>query len=168
MFDLTTYLTAHNAWSARTFGVDRKPPSIIAHLRNELEEELKKEPDDLLEWADIMILAADGAFVCGFPIDSVVSEMLNHLGSCFVNDRDLFAIVTRLEEAIGEAEDDPFTLFSWIWIAILAIRGARCAGFSFSQILVALQHKQSINFGRRWPAPGDPNEPTEHVREKKQ
>lgn len=104
MFNLTTYLTAHTTWSARTFGKDRHPISIVKHLRKECDE-LEATPQDLVEWIDILILAFDGAFIAGFTPD---------------------------------------------------------------QITFALQHKQSINFGRKWPTPGDPHEPTEHVREEKQ
>ena len=101
-FSLYDYLLVHNTWSARTFGTDRKPLSIIRHLRKECDE-LEAAPTDLTEWIDVMILAFDGACV---------------------------------------------------------------AGYTPSQVLFALQHKQSVNFGRTWPTPGDPNEPTEHIKEK--
>lgn len=173
-FSLHDYLRAHNAWSARTFGTDRKPMSIIKHLRKELEE-LQQKPDDILEYVDIIILAADGAFLCQYTPNQVVEALMNTLGekpddgepNCGYYDSILH--VCNLAEHLflnpSQHVHPNDTLRFWIEIATSAFQMARAAGFSLAQITFALQHKQSINFKRRWPTPGDPNEPTEHLRE---
>jgi hypothetical protein len=46
-------------WSLKTFGEGKRTLGIIKHIKKELKE-VQKNPDDLLEWIDVIILAMDG------------------------------------------------------------------------------------------------------------
>jgi len=56
---LEAYLIRQWEWSRRTFGEGGRTKGILAHIRKELEE-IEREPTDLLEWADVIVLALDG------------------------------------------------------------------------------------------------------------
>lgn len=56
---LVAYLRRQWEWSERTFGPGFRTDGILNHIRKELAE-VEKEPHDLMEWADIIILALDG------------------------------------------------------------------------------------------------------------
>ena len=47
------------AWSDETFGPDNRTKGIVQHIKKELKE-VEKDPQDLEEWVDVMILAMDG------------------------------------------------------------------------------------------------------------
>lgn len=56
---LVEYLRRQWEWSERTFGPGFRTSGVLNHIRKELAE-VEKEPHDLMEWADIIILALDG------------------------------------------------------------------------------------------------------------
>ena len=56
---------AVGTWSDETFGDDRPPNAIIAHLKKEAEE-LYQKPFALEEYADCLLLLLDAARVAGF------------------------------------------------------------------------------------------------------
>ena len=56
---LVAYLRRQWEWSERTFGPGFRTDGVLNHIRKELAE-VEKEPHDLMEWADIIILALDG------------------------------------------------------------------------------------------------------------
>jgi len=56
---LTAYLRRQREWSLRTFGPGFRTDGVLNHIRKELGE-VEKEPHDLMEWIDIVILAFDG------------------------------------------------------------------------------------------------------------
>lgn len=56
---LLGYLRRQWEWSLNTFGPAFRTAGIIEHIRKELGE-VEKEPHDLMEWLDIVILALDG------------------------------------------------------------------------------------------------------------
>ena len=49
------------AWSERTFGPGDKYAGVVEHIRRELAE-IERNPADLEEWVDVVMLAMDGAF----------------------------------------------------------------------------------------------------------
>jgi hypothetical protein len=57
--DLVGYLTRQWEWSKRTFGPGKRTKGILRHIEKELLE-IEAKPDDLTEWADVVILAMDG------------------------------------------------------------------------------------------------------------
>ena len=60
----------------KAFGPMR-PEGIIAHITKELDE-IRADPTDLEEWADVIILGLDGAWRVGYEpqeiIDAVVAK----------------------------------------------------------------------------------------------
>ena len=59
MSEFVNYYRDQIEWSRRTFGPARRTKGIIEHIRKELLE-IEADPDDLMEWTDIIILAMDG------------------------------------------------------------------------------------------------------------
>ena len=62
--DLEQYVDKQMRWSKRTFGDGKRTIGISKHIRKELEE-IAADPDDLMEWIDICILALDGFWRAG-------------------------------------------------------------------------------------------------------
>lgn len=56
---LTKILTQQKEWSSKTFGTSERTEGILKHIEKEIEE-VRKDPYDLTEWVDIVILALDG------------------------------------------------------------------------------------------------------------
>ena len=56
---LADFLSKQIVWSKKTFGSSKRTLGIIKHIRKELIE-IKKKPEDLSEWIDVIILALDG------------------------------------------------------------------------------------------------------------
>lgn len=72
MKSLENYLLRQEEWSAKTFGRGCRTEGLIQHIQKELEE-IRKEPHDLKEWVDVMILALDGFWRHGGnPLDILV------------------------------------------------------------------------------------------------
>lgn len=57
-------LAAQRDWSLATFGPGRRTDGLLNHIRKELAE-IEAAPLDLDEWADVIILALDGAWRAG-------------------------------------------------------------------------------------------------------
>lgn len=57
-------------WSRATFGDKPTVHSVIAHLEKEIGE-LKADPMDPKEWADVIILGIEGMLRAGYPPESV-------------------------------------------------------------------------------------------------
>ena len=70
------YLQRHRAWSQRTFGEGPRPVGIVKHIAKELDEILR-DPNDLEEWIDVVILALDGATRQGYRADEIM-DMLEY------------------------------------------------------------------------------------------
>lgn len=54
------YLTHQRTWSLATFGPGPRTDGVLDHITKEVEE-VRAAPGDLSEWADLIILAFDGA-----------------------------------------------------------------------------------------------------------
>jgi hypothetical protein len=61
---LEQLLERQKAWSEHTFGPGDRTKGVCAHLRKEVDE-AEADPRAAGEWADIIILAMDGAWRCG-------------------------------------------------------------------------------------------------------
>lgn len=62
------YLLRQREFSEQTFGPGRRTEMVVAHIRKELAE-IEREPTDLMEWIDVVMLALDGAWRCGFDTE---------------------------------------------------------------------------------------------------
>jgi molybdopterin biosynthesis enzyme len=72
---LFDYIDAHRQWSAATFGKENRTAGIIKHIAEELKETLDNSKDPY-EWADIIILAIDGAVSNGIDADVLTGALL--------------------------------------------------------------------------------------------
>lgn len=61
-------------WSKKTFGAGRRTKGIIAHMRKELEE-VEQNPDDLIEWVDLVMLSLDGYWRHGGTFATLVRDL---------------------------------------------------------------------------------------------
>jgi hypothetical protein len=71
---LETWLDRHIAWSAATFGPGPRTMGILRHIEKELAE-IEKNPLDLFEWIDVIILALDGAWRHGHMPSEIVGAL---------------------------------------------------------------------------------------------
>lgn len=58
------HMEAQIAWNKETFGPDRPVEGVLDHLGKELQE-LHADPQDPMEWADMLVLVIDGASRAG-------------------------------------------------------------------------------------------------------
>lgn len=61
MFDLVAHIFRQRAFSRATFGPGDRTKGVVDHIRKELIE-IEAAPADLEEWADVVLLALDGAW----------------------------------------------------------------------------------------------------------
>lgn len=64
-FDLIAHLERQREFSLRTFGPGARTLGVTDHITKELEE-IKADPNDLMEWVDVILLALDGAWRAGY------------------------------------------------------------------------------------------------------
>lgn len=72
--DLVEYIKNQIEFSEKTFGPDKRTEAITDHIKKELIE-VAEEPNDLLEWIDLVILALDGAWRSGYTPEQVVDAL---------------------------------------------------------------------------------------------
>lgn len=63
--DLHQWLQSHIAWSLDTFGDGARTEGLYKHIEKELAE-IRAEPNEIMEWIDVAILALDGAWRAGY------------------------------------------------------------------------------------------------------
>lgn len=68
------YIEAQTAWGRETFGPGPRTLGVLDHIRKELDE-VAAEPDDLSEWADLIILAIDGASRRGHSGQAIIDAV---------------------------------------------------------------------------------------------
>lgn len=69
------HLTRQRAFSERTFGPGRRTEGLIQHIQKELAE-IRKDPDDVMEWVDVAILAFDGAWRTGADPQEIIDTLI--------------------------------------------------------------------------------------------
>lgn len=70
------HLERQLAFSLATFGPGERTEGVIDHIRKELFE-VEENPDDISEWADLVILSFDGALRRGFTPQEIL-DTVNH------------------------------------------------------------------------------------------
>lgn len=68
------HLRHQRAWSAKTFGPGARLLGVIDHIKKELIE-VEAAPDDISEWADVLILAFDGALRSGHEPQDIIDAI---------------------------------------------------------------------------------------------
>jgi hypothetical protein len=71
---MLVYLLLQKEWSEKTFGTGRRTEGICKHIEKELQE-IRKNPADVYEWVDVVILALDGAWRAGHTPLSIIAAM---------------------------------------------------------------------------------------------
>lgn len=74
-FDLLAHLARQIAFSKRTYGLGPRTSGVLDHIRKELAE-IEKQPDDLEEWVDVVILALDGAWRAGYTPEQIIAQLV--------------------------------------------------------------------------------------------
>ena len=82
-FDLIEHLQRQHAFSQNTFGPGERTAAVCEHIRKELEE-IEAAPHDVVEWADLLMLAFDGAIRAGCTPAQVCAAMSQKLS---INER---------------------------------------------------------------------------------
>jgi hypothetical protein len=77
-YDLVAHLYRQRAFSFRTFGPGHRTAGVLDHIRKELGE-IERDPDDLEEWIDAMLLIFDGAWRRGFEPEEIAYCLLAKL-----------------------------------------------------------------------------------------
>lgn len=73
--DLLAYYSRQIEWSRETFGPALRTKGVIDHIRKELTE-IEREPHDLSEWIDVVILAMDGFWRHGGKAEDLMPALL--------------------------------------------------------------------------------------------
>lgn len=73
-FDLAAHLERQRAFSLRTFGPGMRTRGVIDHIRKELLE-IEQKPADVEEWADVILLAFDGAWRTGAEPEDIIEAI---------------------------------------------------------------------------------------------
>jgi hypothetical protein len=70
MIEFYRWMREKHHWSLETFGPGRRTEGVCRHIEKELQE-VRKAPGDLVEWADVLLLALDGAMRAGFSPEEI-------------------------------------------------------------------------------------------------
>ena len=76
--NIIKFLRNQIEWSRSVFGSGRRTEGILKHIAKEIEE-VRKEPDDLMEWIDIATLALDGAWRAGHNPEAIAAALQEKL-----------------------------------------------------------------------------------------
>lgn len=69
------HIARQRDWSAQTFGPRPRTFGITDHIRKELAE-IEDDPTDVTEWADVVILALDGAWRAGHEPQAIIDAIV--------------------------------------------------------------------------------------------
>ncbi len=67
-------IEAYYRWSLETFGPGERTLAVLRHIEKELDE-VAAAPDDVVEWADVIILAIDGAMRQGHTVRQIFAAI---------------------------------------------------------------------------------------------
>lgn len=73
-FDLIAHILRQREFSKRTFGPGARTAGVCDHIRKELVE-VEANPSDVTEWADVILLALDGAWRAGFTPGQIAAAI---------------------------------------------------------------------------------------------
>lgn len=72
--NLVEHLQRQRDWSEATFGPGERTAGVLDHIRKELNE-VEREPHDLTEWVDVVLLALDGAWRHGYTPEQIAEAI---------------------------------------------------------------------------------------------
>jgi hypothetical protein len=68
------YIAQQIPWSKETFGEGFRTGGLITHIKSELDE-IKEDPNNVVEWIDVIILAIDGAWRAGYSPEEICDAL---------------------------------------------------------------------------------------------
>lgn len=178
-FDLVPYLERQISFSTSAFGPGPRTAGVVDHILKECAE-VEATPLDCEEYADLIILAFDGAWRCGASPNAIRREFSNqfkknstklkqHHLVATANIRKLCSFITtaKAAEATPGCPFDVDILSAWVRIAVTAFGAAMSQGFAIPFIWIAVEQKLTKNESRTWPdwRTADSAKAIEHVRE---
>lgn len=72
------HIERQREWSRETFGPGLRTLGVIEHIRKELDE-IERDPWNVYEWVDVMILAVDGAWRAGYEPQAIIDAYLTKM-----------------------------------------------------------------------------------------
>lgn len=73
-FDLVQHIRRQREFSLKTFGPSPRTKGIIDHIQEELVE-IEAQPNDIMEWVDVILLAIDGAWRVGHEPEQIAAAI---------------------------------------------------------------------------------------------
>lgn len=77
-YDLVEHIEQQHDFSLRTFGPGKRTKGLIDHIQKELVE-IESDPDDLMEWIDVILLGIDGAWRAGHEPQQIAQALHDKL-----------------------------------------------------------------------------------------
>lgn len=75
---LGVLIKEHEKFSDETFGKDRNPIGPLKHLKKEIDE-IIENPDDIVEYADFLLLFIDAIRLNGYTFSKVINAAFEKL-----------------------------------------------------------------------------------------
>lgn len=73
-YDLVSHLHRQREFSLETFGPGERVNGVLDHIKKE-RKEIEKDPSNLEEWIDVVLLALDGAYRQGYSPSEVAAAL---------------------------------------------------------------------------------------------
>ncbi len=73
-YNLVSHIARQKAFSLRAFGPGNRTNGVLDHIRKELLE-IEKEPLDIMEWVDVILLGIDGAWRSGAEPEEIAEAL---------------------------------------------------------------------------------------------
>lgn len=77
-FDFKQFIDRKISHSLNTFGPGQRYTGVIDHIKKELIE-IEKDPSDLTEWIDVILLSIDGAWRMGYSSEQIIQCLIDKL-----------------------------------------------------------------------------------------
>ena len=82
---IESFFTRQIEWSRRCFGDGKRTFGVTKHMEKEIAE-VRENPEDLLEWIDLIMLAMDGYWRHGGTSESLMADLLQKQGMNFLRE----------------------------------------------------------------------------------
>lgn len=149
-FDLTGHLRRQRDFSLRTFGPGGRVDGVCDHLMRETDE-VDAKPHDPSEWADLLLLACDGAMRNGAEPEAFAADVAHAYAS---TPRRPFSawIIPEIAGHVAFCRSFPYDAKRWLDLVLHIARGADgFAGLSWRKLWQAAADKLAVNERRTWP-----------------
>ncbi len=77
-YNLVGHIHSQREFSLKAFGPGNRTAGVCDHIRKELVE-IEKEPLDIMEWVDVILLGIDGAWRAGHEPEEIALALYQKL-----------------------------------------------------------------------------------------